>query len=186
MLALEGHSEVKIQIFGRWGSNAVLRYVREALLGKRAAFMRPTENALSLGELRACVVARAESHGGVGAKRKAMAGAEAAMERLLESKLWAAMDTQKEELLAFIEERLEEVLHDSTGHETKYTAVQCTRTTGRTHVRLSDQITFCSWPWSANGGVLAGELAVPSLGSDEAKKSWCTRCLQLFHSVGDA
>ena len=34
-MALAGHSEWMIQVFGRWGSSAVLRYVREAILGVR-------------------------------------------------------------------------------------------------------------------------------------------------------
>ena len=33
-MAYAGHSEWAIQLFGRWGANTVLRYIREALLGK--------------------------------------------------------------------------------------------------------------------------------------------------------
>eukprot|EP00972_Heterocapsa_arctica_P068182 10068478-Heterocapsa_arctica.AAC.1 len=43
-MALAGHSEWLIQLFGRWGSSAVLLYIREALLGRRGGVIsRVTE-----------------------------------------------------------------------------------------------------------------------------------------------
>ena len=41
-MAFAHHTEWTIQVFGRWGSDAVLRYVREALLGKEGGTIART------------------------------------------------------------------------------------------------------------------------------------------------
>ena len=61
LMALSGSSEWKIQTFGRWGSAAVLRYVKDALFGSNAEHLRVTKRACSLDELGRTVARKAPS-----------------------------------------------------------------------------------------------------------------------------
>ena len=74
-MALAGHSEWVIQVFGRWASSTVLRYVRTAILGAQGGQIAQTTEA-SASSL--AVVSK-------GVKRKALQ----AQGQMGESQAWA-------------------------------------------------------------------------------------------------
>ena len=112
-MALAGHSEGVIQIFGRWGSSVVLRYVREALLGSRGGRVATPQAAcsLSLAELRS--IAAKKLPAGMGRQRShalSAAWAEQAVEQVVKSV--PAQPIEWEDFKRQFDARLDELAHD--------------------------------------------------------------------------
>ena len=153
-MALAGHPIWTIQVFGRWGSKAILGYVREALLGhqggslahitEQAAFNRVSIKALRrLAENSIKIVQRTE--GLSGAARRTMV--DMVLEHMTE--LWQSSGAstiedlgpgillQGNEVWSFAEE----VLKAGTA-----SVIRSAR--GRLHVRFNEESCMCGWIWA--------------------------------------
>ena len=178
-MALAGHSEGVIQIFGRWGSSVVLRYVREALLGSCGGRVATPQAAcsLSLAELRS--IAAKKLPAGMGRQRShalSAAWAEQAVEQVVNSV--PAQPIEWEDFKRQFDARLDELAHDVDALRGRSLplAVQCLG--GKRHRVLDATRCYCSWRWSSQGGVpLPPAGIVPELGSSEALRLWCSKCL---------
>eukprot|EP00972_Heterocapsa_arctica_P026050 3835430-Heterocapsa_arctica.AAC.1 len=60
-MAAAGISEWRIQVFGRWGSAAVLGYQREAQLATSTMLAREVRDAMTLAEVKDDLVVKAQA-----------------------------------------------------------------------------------------------------------------------------
>lgn len=175
-MALAGLSEWTIQVFCRWGSPTVLRYVRDALLGHRGSMLRRSAGSKmgpSLGDLREC--AKREAHA-TGVHHQPLV-TEDALEQLVEAAIRKSREEQGDvtrELLQKIS-ALGRELQDVKGRLLP-AAAKCER--GRWHTVRTASLAHCSWKWAAVGAQEAPEMAIPDIGSEEALRNWCSKCLR--------
>ena len=174
-MAAAGHPAWTIQVFGRWGSAAVLGYVREAILGERGGSLAATTEARSLTisklKKRLAVDRRRQPFRACRIKRAA------ALVAVTERALRPSRD-----LLAAASSGAGDVVHQLAGRIRKLEAnmhilsgeacpdyVECSG--GRRHRVVSSTRTACGWAWKMRGG--SPVLSEPS-GNNS---SWCKKCL---------
>ena len=202
-MAAAGHTAWVIQVFGRWGSAVVLRYVREALLGARGGTIAATtEQAgrLTLEDLVAGAARRVP--GGVGPHPPAAEGgaprspATAALRRhlareaaemafqSLSPKLSALESAAIEDrvALAHVAGCVNTLAKDIIVVGGSGTPEHVLGPSGVLHATASPLRTMCGWEWGCQGapalgarGIAAPGLALPS-GAHEGAR--CKRCFR--------
>ena len=175
-MALAGFSEAKIQTFGRWGSAAVLRYVRDALLGSRGELMRPPGMSCPLEELEAAVAKKVPARSPLVARTVT----KKALDDYFAAEVAPKMEKQRAELIELIGQLA--CLKEDMGTaniEDLPLAVQCRG--GKVHIPITEELSHCCWPWKERAGIpLVDVWEIPAAGSEEAAL-WCSRCLAIFH-----
>ena len=177
-MALAGHPIWTIQVFGRWGSRAILGYVREALLGHQGGSLaQQTEQAAAgrgsikdVRQLAAQAIDKAVSPDRIPTKAKATM-----VEMLLEhmTDLWhitgpdavdeieAEVSLKANEIWAFAELELRvgrsKVIRNQRG---------------KLHVLFNKETCVCGWTWSSQR-VEVTRRNLPSAGDTAG---WCARC----------
>ena len=190
-MAYAGLSEWTIQMFGRWGSATVLRYVREALLGRQGGTIaQATEGLLpknaSLAEVRSFVKSILEGeHCAVG--KEDCEVIEGTVLAQLEKQLLPDITKQIVELnvqkateviyakIATLEKLL---YHKKTSNELMYAKMG----TRRRHLWLGGSKCFCGKPWrveehSSSARVACPETLAKKRLSKKASRDWCKECL---------
>jgi len=193
-LAISGVSEWRIQVFGRWGSSAVLRYIREAVLsGAGETLARDVEfpdQKIDIAALKAQVstartstVAAAAPHD-LGHMQVTPADIEDAVEsRFCNEGRHVTTDadssippvgfqaiTPSTSVLDGVLQELNDLRAEVrlVSSRTFPPAVKCTAS-GKLHVVRNVSSTFCGWLWASDPGNF-------SPGDLEATGVWCRRC----------
>jgi hypothetical protein len=141
LMAKAGVSEWKIQVFGRWGSSAVLGYLRDALIQGAAGAIAREVAQPALHELQAQL--------GVD-----ILAQEAAFERGLRAKSrGGAVPASVGQVVASLRAELAEVRSEleSAASRSVPALVVCTAS-GKTHIVANSCVTHCGWPWAARPG----------------------------------
>ena len=176
-LALAGVSVWAIQVFCRWGSQTVLRYVKDAVLGHRADHLRrggPAELGMTLRDLRKAMHSRTPH------SRVCSHLIEQALETMGEdpsknSPLTAAPKKDVVSELGMMVSTLHGELEDLRSR-TLPVAAKCLR--GKYHTVLTSKLAHCAWQWAKGDGVAVHEMDIPEVGSEVALADWCTKCLR--------
>ena len=169
-----------IQLFGRWGSAVVLRYVREAALGKRGGTlaMRIEQGLTNLEEQVTKKVTQAlpkQSDGVIAALRDREL--EAIASRLLPKLLERRTAEESRSDWASVADSIKAELHEGfdvlTG-ATQAGFVQCYK--GRAHVTLDRSYTLCGWIWSSSNSQAILKHQWDSMGKGLKCKTCIRRC----------
>ena len=188
-MARAGHAPWVIQVFGRWGSEAVLLYVREAILGERGGNVaRLTEEAATLtlqdlkGRARQSISDGAIGKGVFPGERRASVGeADACVESvatevlpLITRNAFAAANVDTE-ILGRLDARLLQIEGDLR-RVTRLSDPAFVRNldgnvASNTHAVASAVAAHCGWPWSSRRWAI--HLDPPSSVSEYG---WCRRC----------
>lgn len=170
--ALAGIPEIKIQVFARWGSNVVLRYIRDAGLGVEGSLLTPD---LSLQSVRPELLSRTPVATDAPAAAVRVNGL---VEQVVEERIAKRLSLVKEELMAALSEKLQEMLSQVSPDEDMLPqAVKCLN--DRFHIPVTEELCFCGWPWAARGGS-PHDGPIPEAGSEEAVREWCSLCIGIF------
>ena len=177
-MALAGHSEWIIQVFGRWGSATVLQYVRLAILGSNGGnIAQITENmcgadkeAKSLESIATQLLSQREPKSGGRHKVMSAMTIERAMRKVALGCVGRGEHGKDQSWQGRIEDSLREaVTHISEVTSSELRFVHFHR--GRRHVVLSDGRCLCGRVWRSDFGKVI--LAAPS---PESCKHWCKCC----------
>ena len=180
-MAAAGLPLAVIQLFGRWGSNAVLGYVRDSLLAPRGGdISRQVESAaLALDE--ADVRARLHAHGGSLTSAHVDEAAERAFTRLVPQLLSKELEPFRlqESLLALLSQQVEQVTSDLAGVagcSTPDFVLRLDSELARVHATAGSEVTQCGWRWARGGAS-----PVPSSAWGSADKR-CRKCAKRMGS----
>ena len=184
-MAIAGHSEWVIQVFGRWSGETVLKYVRSALLGMRGGNIaqKTEECAEDLRTVRRQVRIRTR-------ERVASVGDTSGHARGIVE--WALERAADQTLLRNGSQVQQACLRDAVQHVTRllssieYNAedvhtgipnfVQCIG--GLKHVVLDHEKCGCGWSWKAASAIPITD------GPSSDCAGWCTRCLDRVGTLG--
>jgi hypothetical protein len=182
-MALAGHSEWMIQLFGRWGSSAVLGYVREALLGRRGGVIaKVTEGTeVTVEDLKARVVnSMGKEKCGTGGKARAYA--DLAVEELAQKTLprLGRLESEGQSLASMLKgldeqiTKMQQDLDIAFGAETpKF--VRCMSGLQLKHIVLTRSQAHCGWRWGDSRHTIIREQPPAD---PEGRAEWCSRCLR--------
>ena len=193
-MALGGYTEWVIQLFGRWSSATVLKYVRSALLGEMggniAQLTEGNHHRHKRPEVSMSVVRHRikESYGNKGVAKTKSRRHSAAIKEITVDKLAARMLPElvkvaegagrqvatvisDEDLGQMIDVRVEEVVQIVRAYlsmETRYLQSY----SGTKHISLLDGTALCGWPLEDDKVrvIREGPGGVPS-------KAWCQKCV---------
>jgi len=157
MMARSGISEWRIQVFGRWGSSAVLGYLRDSLIAGAAGAIAREVIQPSLHDVRRTLGAN-------------LVEQEAAFERGLRAKPRGnARLAPDDKLLESVRSELAQVRSELSAVAARGVpaTVVCTAS-GKVHVVANCSATHCGWPWSAR----VGSYSVGESGATD----WCRKC----------
>lgn len=147
-----------------------------AMLGHRAAHLRsggPEELGLTLKDLRIAVHGRKpDNKMGAHLTEQAL---ETMAESLKESTLASAPKEEVVGDLGRLVSTLHEELEDLRGRVLPV-AARCLR--GKHHTVFSSKLSHCSWQWAKGDGIAINDITVPEVGSEQALKFWCSKCLR--------
>ena len=191
-MALAGHPLAIVQLFGRWGSTAVLGYVKDALLGVNGGTLAQLteKTGAPLAALEEELVGRMASFPGMH-PGDASALSDRALESLANRLAPLVLERipLKRDLTQEIQNALAPALED-LNLDIKVAAgkapprfVKCSKWYhGKAHIALDDAFTLCSWKWAEAG-------ATPLLAcewDDLAAEEMCKRCLSVQNGVACA
>jgi hypothetical protein len=165
LMARAGISEWRIQVFGRWGSSAVLGYLRDSLIsGAAGSLAQEVVNARQ--STRGSITEMAALLSADGAATKA------ALERALPDGRAVPGQEGQEAALADLRQELAAVRADLAAVSARAVpeAVLC-NASGKAHVVANSRVTHCGWAWSA-----APNSFRPY---DGGTVPWCKRCCVL-------
>ena len=177
-MALAGHPIWTIQVFGRWGSNAILGYVREALLGyKGGNLAQQTEQAassrMSIKGIRKMVGKAIEDT----PSAEVLSGE--AKHAMLEMVLEHVSDLLQAAGPYAIEELEAEITLKTNGiwafvvSELRLGRAKIIRNSrGKIHVIFNDETAVCGWTWAGQRVEILRQ-NVPTAG---VTAGWCKRC----------
>jgi len=157
MMARAGISEWRIQVFGRWGSSAVLGYLRDAIITGAAGAIAREVIQPSLQDVR-------HSLG------PDIAAQEVAFERGLRAKSRGNdQPAPNSKFLELVRSELAQVRSElsSVAARGVPSTVVCTAS-GKVHLVANCSATHCGWPWSARVGSY-------QIGEADSK-DWCRKC----------
>ena len=177
-MALAGHPIWTIQMFGRWGSRAILGYVREALLGYQGGSLAQQTERAAAGRVSVKDVRKLASQAisrAVGTDAVPPSAKKAMTEMLLEhlTDLWhfsrpeavdeieAEVALKANEIWAFVELEL---------RVGRAKVIRSQR--GKLHVLFNKETCVCGWIWSSQK-VETTRRNLPSSGD---ATGWCPRC----------
>ena len=154
-----------IQLFGRWGSDAVLRYVRDAALGDEGGSVAQQLSGLISPKPSVdlkMIVEESRCHQlPLADVAKGRALTEASIEQVANAILPKIMDSVVDPtgLTADLEKAVKDIRHDIdvlAGHATPPFVMNPIRGNvqriGRLHATAGDLTTICGWPWKLAGG----------------------------------
>ena len=176
-MALAGMQVWTIQMFGRWGSSAILGYVREALLGhnggtlamqtERAAVERASVKDIRQQARRA--IDKASSGGQITQKAKA-AMVDMLLEHLADFQPSSSTDAA-EETEAMITLKANEIWAYTEMELRVGRARVLLNKRGRLHIQFNKEVCLCGWTWASQ----RVEFTRRSLPSSGDAKGWCPR-----------
>ena len=172
-MATSGHSEWVIQMFGRWGSPVVLRYVRDALLGREGGTIAQQTEGNSLGARWSQAASAVKQTPGVEQLDPLLT--KQAIRSLMEQVTQDLMDKQQLPDLASFTSQFQERMVAFEARTAELAArqfpsfVQCAG--GKRHVTVDWAHTHCGWTWAASR-------ATPIVDGPSAKARalWCSVC----------
>ena len=177
-MALAGHPIWTIQVFGRWGSKAILGYVREALLGHQGGNLahvteQAAANRVSLKSLKRL----AEDSISIVHKtgRLSVAARRTMVDMVLEhmTELWQSSGPSTiEDLEPDVLLKANEVCTFAEEELKAGTAKGIRSARGRLHVRFNGESCMCGWIWAGQKIELV-KRCKPRAGETAG---WCRRC----------
>ncbi|CAK0856481.1 unnamed protein product, partial [Prorocentrum cordatum] len=149
-MAMSGVEIWEIQLFGRWGSSAILSYIRESPLAASAAWARQTAEGLELKQAAQEIQAKRKVPAMSEEQERAGAGAaRAALEERAASTSTAVATPQEEH--SRLSSRVDEILKEHTAKLAGGIAfIKCTtkrggRREGQVHLASDPCVAFCGW-----------------------------------------
>ena len=155
-MASSGLPLAVIQLFGRWGSNAVPGYVRDSLLCPRGGGIstQVERGAFALEE--ADVRARLQAQRGDLTAAQVDVAAERAIKRLAPQLVSSELEPLRlqEALLALLSQQVDQVISDLAGVagcSTPEYVLRLDSELARVHVTAGPEVTHCGWRWAKGG-----------------------------------
>ena len=181
-MARAGHQVWTIQVFGRWGSPAILGYVRDAILGAQgggiAQITEGTDKtSLDLAKVRDTVkrAAHVQGESEQSQKRATQAVAKVVLEQLRLKSHWTDM-AERGSGLNGLEECVSIVVEEVRSYAENNLKLGRIRVLqskkGLLHMALNAESALCGWTWARHGAKVM-KRSGPVVGETTG---WCPRC----------